>query len=168
MLKASRRIARALVFILVIGSMVAGCATSTQPAPDMDELVLQPSRGLDAVYLRPGTNFRTYANIVLQPVQVAFDKDWDPNSLQRDVSRRLSEQDIQKMKDEMASEFRSIFVKELESSGYPVIEEAGANSLVTTAMLTDVYINAPDVAGTGAIAYLHHGIGSHDADPGAA
>ncbi len=144
MLIAGRRIARALASMLMIGTLMAGCATSTQPPPDMDGLVLQPSKGLDAVYLRPGTNFKDFGNIVLQPVKVEFDKNWDPNSSQPDVSRRLSEQDVQKIKDEMASEFRSIFVNELESSGYPVIEVAGTDSLVTTATLTDVYINAPD------------------------
>ena len=91
MLIAGRRIARALASMLMSGSLIAGCATSTQPPPDMDGLVLQPSQGLDAVYLRPGTNFKDYGNIVLQPVQVEFDKSWDPNSPQPDVSRRLSE-----------------------------------------------------------------------------
>ena len=150
MLIAGRRVARRLASIFVMGSLATGCATPKQLPPDMDGLVLQPaSPGLDVVYLRPGTNFKAYGNIVLPPVQVVFDKDWDPNGSQRDVSRRLSEQDIQKMKDEMAGEFRSIFVKELEASGYQVAAQADPASLVTKASLIDVYINAPDTQAPG-------------------
>ena len=149
MLIADRCIARVLGLMVVIALVAAGCATSTQPAPDLDGLVLRPSKGLDAVYLRPGINFKAYGNIVLQPVQVTFDKDWDPNSSERDVSRRLSEQDIHKIKDEMAAEFRRIFIEELQSGGYPIVDRAGADSLLTTASLTDVYINAPDTLAPG-------------------
>jgi hypothetical protein len=109
----------------------------------MDGLVLQPSPGLDAVCLRSDANFNAYGNIVLQPVQVTFDKGWDPKLSQRALSRSLSERDIQMLKDEMASKFRSIFVDELASGGYQVVDQGGANSLVITAALADVYINDP-------------------------
>jgi hypothetical protein len=130
--------------LLITTAAVSGCATSTQPRPEADGLVLQPSRNFDEVYLRPGANFKSYGNIVLQPVQVAFDKDWDPNDTQRDLARRLSAEDIQKLRDEMAAEFRRIFVEELTASGYRIVEQVGSDSLVTAPALTDVYINAPD------------------------
>ena len=158
MLAANRRIACVLgPMAVLIGLMGPGCATSTQTPPDMDGLVLQPSPGLDAVYLRSDANFNAYGNIVLQPVQVTFDKDWDPKLSQRALSRSLSEQDLQMLKDEMASEFRSIFVNELASGGYQVVDQLGANSLVITAALADVYINDP-VALMTLVMELHDGI----------
>jgi hypothetical protein len=120
---------------LLLALLLTGCATTTQ-APAPDGLVLQPTQGLDTVYLRPGVDFRSYGNLVLEPVEVAFDKDWDPNSTQRDLARRLKPEDIQK-------------IRELTSGGYQVVERAGADSLVTSASLTDVYINAPDVMAPG-------------------
>jgi hypothetical protein len=138
------RLRRYLLPALPIAATLTGCVTSTQPTPEWDGLVLQSTKVLDEVYLRPGVDFKSYGNIVLQPVQVAFDKNWDPNDTQPDLSRRLSAEDIQKLKDEMATEFRKIFVEELGSGGYQVIDRAGSDSLVTSASLTDVYINAPD------------------------
>ena len=61
------------------------------------------------------------------------------------------------LKDEMASEFRSIFVNELASGGYQVVDQVGANSLVITAALADVYINDP-VALMTLVMELHDGI----------
>jgi hypothetical protein len=133
---------------LLLALLLTGCATTTQ-APAPDGLVLQPTQGLDTVYLRPGVDFRSYGNLVLEPVEVAFDKDWDPNSTQRDLARRLKPEDIQKIRDEMSATFREVFVRELTSGGYQVVERAGADSLVTSASLTDVYINAPDVMAPG-------------------
>ena len=130
--------------LLIVVTAVSGCATSPAPRPEADGLVLQPSRTFDEVYLRPGANFKSYGNITLQPVQVAFDKDWDPNDTQPDIARRLSAEDIQKLKDEMATEFRRIFVEELTASGYEVVDQPAPGSLVTAPALTDVYINAPD------------------------
>jgi hypothetical protein len=143
-IKNNRRTTHVIGSLLGLALLAAGCAVSTQKPEQQDGLVLQPSRGFDAVYLRPGVDFRTFNDIVLKPVEVAFDKDWDPNSTQRDLSRRLSQQDIQKMRDEMATTFREIFIKELESSGYKVVDQPGDSSLITTASLNDVYINAPD------------------------
>jgi hypothetical protein len=140
----SRRITTGFGILLVAALLASGCAVSSQKPASQDGLVLQPSQGLDAVYLRPGVDFRLFNDIVLEPVQVAFDKDWDPNSTQRDLSRRLSEQDIQKMRDEMAQTFREIFVKELESGGYKVVDRPGSDSLVANASLNDVFVNAPD------------------------
>jgi hypothetical protein len=143
-MSANRRNLAAFGSILVLALLATGCAVSTQKPEQQDGLVQQPSRGFDAVYLRPGVDFRTFNDIVLKPVEVSFDKDWDPNSTQRDLSRRLSQEDIQKMRDEMAKTFREIFVKELESSGYKVADQSGADSLIAAASLNDVYVNAPD------------------------
>jgi hypothetical protein len=168
MLIAGRRIARVLASILIVGSLTAGCATSTQPAPDMDGLVLQPSQGLDAVYLRPGTNFKAYGNIVLQPVQVEFDKNWDPNSSQPDVTRRLSEQDIQKIKDEMASEFPQHLRQGARVERLPGHRERRHGFAGHDGDTDRRLHQRARQAGAGTIADLHEGIGAHDSAHGTA
>jgi len=82
---------------------LAACATPAKVPEHWDELQQKPVPGFDSFYLRPQADFRKYGNIVVKPVQVSFDKNWDPNSTQRDITRHLSAEDIQKLKDEMVS-----------------------------------------------------------------
>jgi hypothetical protein len=138
------------IAVLLVVS-IAGCATPTskQPQQNWDGLQLVPSKGLDAVYLLPGAQIKTYHSVVLDPVQVAFDKNWDPNDSTRDISRHLSTQDIEKIRSEMASEFRKVFAKELTAGGYTVVEQAAPDTLRVSAGLANVYITAPDKMSAG-------------------
>ena len=120
---------------------MAGAAT---PPETWDGLEYRKTKGLDAVYVRPGAEIKAYRNLVLAPVQVAFDKDWDPNRDARGADRRMSAEDLQEIRDEMAGEFRRIFAEELAAAGYDVVAKPLDDTLVVAAGLADVYINAPD------------------------
>ena len=62
---------------LLVG--VSGCASkSTIPDVTEDGLQRVDIRGVDAAYLRPGADLNKYRKVMLDPVQVAFDPDWDP------------------------------------------------------------------------------------------
>ncbi len=118
--------------------------------PTWDGLELRPAEGVDAVYVRPGVAFKAYDSVVLDvPIEVAFDKNWDPNHGVRGVSRQLNANDIQRIRDEMASEFQAVFTEELESGGYALASEVGDRTLRVMAGLGDVYINAPERPGSG-------------------
>ena len=41
---------------------------------------------MDNVYVRPNVQFTAYKSVKLDPVDVKFDKDWDPNSGTRELS----------------------------------------------------------------------------------
>ena len=132
---------RVLVALCLLVASVAGAAT---PPETWDGLEYRKTKGLDAVYVRPGVEIKAYGNLVLAPVQVAFDKNWDPNRNSRGTSGRLSAADMQEIRDEMASEFRRIFGEELAAAGYDVVAKPLDDTLVVAAGLADVYINAPD------------------------
>jgi len=139
---------RSLIAIAATLSLAA-CASTTKVPEHWDELQQKPVRGFDSFYLRPQADFRKYANIVVKPVQVSFDKNWDPNRTERDITRHLSAEDIRKLKDEMVSNFQDVFARELTEGGYTIAEQGGADSLVAQPSLKDVYINAPDVMAPG-------------------
>jgi len=124
-------------------------AATAAPPETWDGLEYRKTKGLDAVYVRPGVKFKAYRNLVLDPVQVAFDKNWDPNRDARGASGRLSATDLQKIRDDMASEFLRIFGKELAAAGYDVVAKPTDDTLVVAAGLADVYINAPDTMTAG-------------------
>ena len=129
--------------------MSTGTSTSAIPGADQDGLTARPVRGLDAVLVRPGVDFRVYKTVLLDPLEVAFDRNWDPNRDEPDISRRLSPADIEKIKAGMASEFRSVFIEELTTGGYRIVEQAGADTLRIKPALADVYINAPEKMAAG-------------------
>jgi hypothetical protein len=131
---------------LLCGATTVGAAS---PPASWDGLELRKVKGLDAVYVRPGVEFKEYRTLYLDPVEVAFDKDWDPNKDSRSLSSRLSASDIEKIRAEMAAEFQRIFAEQLAKGGYQVVDRPGDDTLQVSAGLADVYINAPDKATAG-------------------
>ncbi len=106
----------------VIAVLATAVCAAPQPVPEWDGLELRPAEGFDAFYLWPGVDFKAYKTLTIDPVEVAFDKNWDPNQATRDLSRRLTPDDIQELQDDMASEFRKILSEELAKGGYTVVE----------------------------------------------
>lgn len=147
------------VSLIVVGLLLALVAAAPAIAKDKppatwDGLELTKKKGLDLVYVRPGVRFKAYKNVSLdEPVEVAFDKDWDPNADVRSASRRMSTDDIQKIKTDMATEFRKVFVERLAKGGYTVVDKAGEDTLRVSAGLADVYITAPNRNEPGRVTY---------------
>lgn len=126
---------------LLLASALAGAADLPGT---WDGLEYRKTKGIDAVYVRPGVEFKAYRNVLLDPVQVAFDRNWDPNRGTGSALGRFTAQDIQDIRDEMASEFRRIFAEQLAGGGYDVVAKPLDDTLRVSAALADVYINAPD------------------------
>ena len=110
-----------------------------------DGLVQRKAKGIDAVYVRPDVDFKVYRNIALDPVVVAFDRNWKPNR-GGSTTLRLSSSEIEKIREKMASGFQSIFAEELAAGGYTIVPEPLDDTLRISAGLADVYINAPDTS----------------------
>src|ERR1700754_4471229 len=72
---------RALAIAAVVVTLgVAGVAAAKEPTPDSWDGMPRVKRpGLDAVYLRQGASLAKYKKVMLDPVEVSFDKNWDPN-----------------------------------------------------------------------------------------
>ena len=132
--------------LVVVGLLVAACATTAkQPLPETTEDGLQKVavKGIDVAYVRPGSSLAPYKRLMLDPVEVAFSKDWDP---EKTGSRmKLTEEEREKIRSDLAKLFTRTFKEELEKGGYPIVDKAAPDVLRVTAGLIDVYINAPDV-----------------------
>ncbi len=134
------------IVVAVIGVFLAGCETiQREPPPETTEdgLVRTNVKGIDVAYVRPGSSLAPYKRVMLDPVEVAFSKDWDP---EKTGSRmRLSEADREKIRSDLAKLFEKTFKEELEKGGYPIVDKSAPDVLRVTPALVDVYINAPDV-----------------------
>ena len=100
-------------------------------------------KGLDLAYARPGATLAGYKRVQLEPVKVAFRKDWDPT---RPGSRiKVSAEERENMRSGLAQVVQEAFVRELQShSDYPVVNEAGPDVLRVKIHIVDLYVNAPD------------------------
>jgi hypothetical protein len=136
--------------------LAAGCASegtsagpgAAAPSPELDGLVSHHVKGLDQVYVRPGVSFKSYRAVQLDPLKVEFAKHWDPNVGRRDINDMVTDEDLQKMKDDMAREFRTVFVEEATAAGLQVVDQPAADALHVSPAVVDVVINGPDTMHT--------------------
>jgi hypothetical protein len=128
-------------------------AFTSSPAASNKELDQALSRGglqkiavegLDLAFARPGASLAAYKRVQLEPVQVEFRKSKDPARTGSAV--KLSSEERERIRSNMARVVHEEFVKELEkSSTYQVASEPGADVLRVKPRVLDLYMNAPDV-----------------------
>lgn len=132
--------------LAVVGAVLCSIAFTAVAAKDPDTwegLNLSPQKRFDAVYLKPGATFGDYTEIMLEPLQVSFDRNWDP----KPSSRSLHKADTAKIKQQLADEFRKVFEETLQAEGkFKIVTEAGPNTLRIAPQIVDLYINAPDLS----------------------
>jgi hypothetical protein len=117
-------------------------ADRDMPAETPDGLKLVKRPGLDTVYVREGVSLAKYQKVMLDPVEVSFDKNWDPR---RGAVAPLESADPVAIQKGLAKLAREVFQRELEKKGgYPLVAEPAADVLRVRARIVDLYINAPD------------------------
>lgn len=126
---------------------------STVSAAEEDELSYDgltrvEGAGADAVYVLPEADFSTYGQfIVLDPV-VAFRRNWqrDVNRAAVGLSGRISNDDMEQIKEDVAELFLDVFSENLESGGLTLAEDPGDDVLILRPAILNLDITAPDPA----------------------
>ena len=137
------------LFVLCTASL-AGCASSRSALPnEWDGLVLQPGTRLGAVFVKPDAEIVSYTSVMLDPVEVSFARNWDPNRGGRSAAGRLNANDIAAMQAGLAEMFRETFRAELERGGYKLVDEVGPDTLRVTAAIVDLFVTAPNTMSAG-------------------
>jgi hypothetical protein len=126
--------------LLVGATLLAACAA---PAPERtsDGLERVPSSGVDAVHVRPDVDLALYGSLLLEPVEVAFDRSWDP----RDFGPwGLGADEVARIRAELAALAGETFARRLGHAGYALAGAPGPGVLRVRVSLVDVYVNAPE------------------------
>lgn len=139
------------IHLAIAAMLVAGAAHSQS---DFDKRMaydgLEPVKvkGISAAYRRPGATLAAYKRVRIDPVEVRFDKNWNP---QRTGSRLpLPAEDREAIRAGIAKLVRDQFVKTLAAKGaYPVVDEPGPDVLRLKIYIVNLYVNAPDNPGPG-------------------
>lgn len=135
------------VTVAVLALSAGGMAVSAAPPPTTwDQLVQVKSKRFDLVYLLPGADFRGYTKVMIDPAQVAFQKNWlrDYNDTTMDLSSRISKADLQRTIDEGAKGLTEVLTEGYTKGGYPVVAEPAPDVLRISAGVINISVNAPE------------------------
>ena len=141
----------ALSFLVsgALGALLPLAVSADEPPQEWDGLARVKSKQLDHVYKLPEADFSGYKRVRLDPIEVEFDKNWKPNAGERSASRRLTNDDLEKIKKALAEEFRKVFTEELTKNGYQVVTEDDDDVLRVSAAIVNLYITAPEKMSAG-------------------
>lgn len=128
-------------------------ALAAKPPAEWDGLVKVKAKRFELVYLRPGADFRGYTKVILDPTEIAFEKNWkrDYNSSSASSSLQVSDRDIARMADEGRKGAAEILQKAYAAGGYPVVSEPAADVLRVRTALIDITVTSPDTDSPGIV-----------------
>lgn len=137
---------------LGLANSLAIFAKDPPPQVSKDGLQLQVSTKTRLVYVKPGTTWNQYKRVAILDCFVEFDKNWqrDYNGDETDLSHRVSDGDMNRIKKDLAAEFKKVFTQELQSKGgYQVVNEAAPDVLVVRPAIVNLRVTAPDLMSPG-------------------
>jgi hypothetical protein len=134
-------------------SLLSACTT---PAPQEthDGLRLQADSKFQQLYLLPDADLSSYTALGLADCDVAFRKNWlrDQNSSRLDLGNRVTQQDVDKIKDRLGDHCVNYFRQALlESPAYTLVDTFGEGESVLGVKpgIINLDIHAPDVMSPG-------------------
>jgi len=145
----AKHLALAFLATGAVAALLPMAVVADEPPKEWDGLARVSSKKLDHVYKLPEADFSGYKRVRLDPIEVEFDKNWKPNDSTRSPSQRLTNSDIEKIKQALAEEFRKVFTEELTKNGYPVVDENDDDVLRVSAAIVNLYIIAPEKMSAG-------------------
>jgi len=127
-------------------------AAEAPPQVSKDGLQLKTHTKQRVVYVKPGATFSQYNRVTILDCYVEMQKDWQRNynsNVGPDLSRQVSNDDVQRIKSTLAAEFKKVFTAELQKSGYQVTKSPAPDVLLLRPAIIDVQVTAPDIMSAG-------------------
>jgi hypothetical protein len=126
--------------LLTSFTFLAACAGGLPPAETTPEgLERVPSRPEGGVYRKLDADFTRYKRLMIEPLTVAFIKDW------RRQHRDVSDAEISRVEAETIQAFREVFVETLVDEGpFELAEVREADVMVVVLRIFDLNIPAPE------------------------
>lgn len=139
------------IFVLTATLLMTGAAT----AAEKEELPQTTAEGLNlttntkhrVVYVADDVDFGSYTKVMIVDCAVAFAKNWqrDYNRNERDLGSKVKDNDVTRMKDTLAAEFKKVFTQTMTDNGLEVVTEPAADVIVLRPAIINLVVSAPDV-----------------------
>jgi hypothetical protein len=138
-----------LVIIFFIALVLSTNTVADEPPRvTIDGLQLVEDTKMARVYAKPGVDLSQYNRIYLVKPTVAFRKNWlrTQNSI---PNQRVTQEDMQRIKSELADLFVDVFKKELQNNGgYVLVDGVAEDVLIVRPAIVDLDVFSPDTPGT--------------------
>jgi hypothetical protein len=136
-----------LVALLLTANLAAAQKKDLVEALSYDGLQEIKVKGIDMAYALPGATLSGYKQVMIDPVNVLFAKNWKPKEI---GSRRdLSTNDIERIRSNVAKLVYETFIDELKKGGYTVATAPGPDVLEVRPGIINLYVTAPDTMTAG-------------------
>lgn len=138
-----------LIHLLLLALCVS-VPVSGKPPVNWDGLVQVPSKRADYLYLRPGADFRQYDAILLEPVEVAFQKNWQKEmNRSRSGRSKVSNADVRRTIERAQDKLGAIFEKRFRATGLQIATAPAENVMSVFVAVGNVAVTAPEIRSTG-------------------
>src|SRR4051812_7559352 len=136
-----------LSWLLVLCFTIAASGCAAPSTPTADGLTPVASSQVDALYVRPDADIRSYHQVFIEPVPVKFRSDY---SQRHAMNYLLAEpmyrpyQEPESVAADLSSLMYAGLVDAFKAANYEVVGAPGPGVLRVSAKINDLFINAPD------------------------
>jgi hypothetical protein len=130
--------------ILLLGLLSLPLCAADAPGTTDDGLVPIKVKGIDKAYKRAGASLASYTSILLRPVTVAFNKNWNPRD---DGPLSLKSEEVTRIRGELSQLAGETFARVLSKGGYTIATTPGENVLDVQAEIVDLIMNGIEPRG---------------------
>jgi hypothetical protein len=111
-------------------------------------LVRVKSDKIELVYLAPEADFRPYTEVLLDPSEMAMQKNWlrDQRRDSSSLGGQATERDIVRALERGSKEFDSYFAEAFTKAGFTIAAAPGPNVVRIRSGVVDIDVVAPDVS----------------------
>jgi hypothetical protein len=135
---------------LLLLALCMSVPASGKPPANWDGLVQVPSKRADYLYLRPGADFRQYNAILLEPVEVAFQKNWQKEmNRSRSGLSKVSNADVRRTIERAQGKLSAIFEKRFRTTGLQIVTAPAENVMSVFVAVANVAVTAPEIRSAG-------------------
>lgn len=139
--------------LLIILSLLVLCTITVSsqaknkkeiPEYTVEGLKLVPNtKNIALVWAEPGADLSQYDRVYLVEPYVAFKKHWQRE--QSSGARRVTTNDMERIKNNVKELFMEVFTEELEKGGYSLANERAVDVLIVKPAIIDLDVKAPDL-----------------------
>jgi hypothetical protein len=132
-----------VITIVCVALLSAAALAAKKPPEEWDGLKLVKVKGIDAAYVRPGADVTGYTKIIVDPIQVAFAKEWDKKSTV--YKQKLKPEQLEEIKQKLGKLAEEVFGDVLsKDNGYEIVTAPGPDVMRFSAAIVDLWPRAVD------------------------